>query len=676
MNPSHRQLVALFCFLICSAVYARDFDTDICIYGGTSSGVSAAIQAARMGKSVCLLESSRHLGGLTTGGLGATDIGNKAAIGGIAREFYQRLGNYYGTNEMWTFEPSVAKGTYVAMLKEANVPVYFDQQLAAVKKKGNRITEIRMENGNVFKAKIFIDATYEGDLMAKAGVKYTVGRESNAEYGETLNGVRANTPLHQFQVRVDPYVRRGDPKSSLLPFIQGKPSAAPGKGDRCIQAYNFRLCFTQNPTNRLPILPPKNYSEKQYELLARYIEALVAEGHQPQLSEFWLLKMMPNGKTDINNRGGFSTDFIGGNWDYAEADYKKRAKIWREHEDYTRGFLHFLATSSRVPKSIREEMQTWGLCRNEFPATGGWPEQLYVREARRMISDYVMTERNCRGVDVAQDSVGLGAYGMDSHNCQRIVRDGAVENEGDVQVHGFSPYPISYKSIVPREKECNNLLVPVCMAATHIAYGSIRMEPVFMVLGQSAATAAAFAIDKNSTVQAVDYAGMKERLEADKQVLQWTGPKVTLGAKTIEPSTLKGVVVDDADAKRQGLWSASAVVGQQILGWSYRHDGNGGKGNSQLSFRPELPKSGKYEIFFWFQPASNRATNVPVSVVSGDKILHTATINQRTASTNVVSLGVFELKKGNTTTVTVSNEGTKDYVTADGVQFIPVDSAR
>jgi hypothetical protein len=653
------------------AAFAKISECDICIYGGTAGGVASAVQAARMGKSVVLVEFGDHLGGLTAGGLGATDIGNKAAIGGISREFYQRLGKHYGTNEMWTFEPHVAENTLNEMLWELNVSIHFQQRLASVKKKGNRITEIRMENGDVFRAKMFIDATYEGDLMAKAKVSYHVGREANSKYKETLNGVRAHTPFHQFEVPVDPYFRPGDPKSGLLPFIQSGSGGKPGDGDRKVQAYNFRLCFTQNPTNQMPILPPKNYDAKNYELLARYLEALVAAGRKPELKKFWNLKLMPNGKTDINNNGGFSTDFIGANWDYPEANYERRKEIWQAHEDYTRGFLHFMATSPRVPENIRDEIKTWGLCRDEFQSTGGWPQQLYVREARRMISDYVMTEHNCRGTTVAEDSIGMGAYTMDSHNIQRIAENGVVENEGDVQVGGFTPYPISYRSIIPREKECANLLVPICLSASHISYGSIRMEPVFMVLGQSAATAAAFAIDKNTSVQKVNYSLLKERLIADKQVLEWTGPKKELTTRNVDPKKLPGIVVDDADAKQRGEWRPSTAAGKQILGWSYRHDNDSQKGECTMTFTPRIKKAGEYEILLWCQPNANRATNVPVTISINGKQIQTVRVNQRKAASETVSLGAFKLPQGTGTSVTISNEGTDGFVVADGVQFVP-----
>lgn len=683
-----------------SAASGRDaLETDVCVYGGTAGGVAAAVQAARLGQSVVLAESSRHLGGLTSGGLGATDIGNKAAIGGIARDFYQRIAAHYRQDDawplenreeyfgkrggrsglaemlkedgtMWTFEPRVAKDLLFRMLNAANVPVYFEERLATVKKTGGRITEIVMDNGRVYRAKMFIDTTYEGDLMAKAGVSFTVGREANAQYDETLNGIRAQTPQHQFTVPVDPYVKPGDPASGLLPFIQPGDGGKPGNSDHRVQAYNFRLCYTKNPTNRLPHVKPEKYDPAKFELLARYLEALVAAGRQPVLEQhLWLLVWMPNGKTDINNRGGFSTDFIGANYDYPNADYAARAKIWKAHEDYMKGFIYFLATSPRVPEHIRAELQEWGPARDEFPENGGWPTQLYVREARRMVSDYVMTEHHCRGLITAEDAVGLGAYGMDSHNCQRVVKNGRVENEGDVQVHGFTPYPISYRSIVPKATECENLLVPICLSATHIAYGSIRMEPVFMILAQSAATAAALALDDKVPVQQVSYEKLRARLRADRQVLEWAGPKRILPFA----KTLPGIVVDDQAAQKTGTWSQSANMQWARLGNGYVHDGNTNKGLSSLTFTPDVPAAGRYEVILLFPPNPNRARNVPVTVAVPGGETRTVKVNQRgEAGTGAVSLGTFQLPQGQLTTVTVSNRDTDGYVVADGVQLLPV----
>jgi hypothetical protein len=538
------------CLLPATSRAAEILDADICIYGGTACGVAAAVQAVRMGKRVVIAEFGNHLGGMTSGGLGATDIGNKAAIGGIAREFYHRIAQHYARNDswtfercedyfnrrggqsaiaelnsadatMWTFEPHVAEDILFQMLNEERIPVYFQQRLVGVKKEGARLTLITMEGQKTFHAKMFIDATYEGDLMALAGVGYTVGREPNSRYGETLNGIRSETPKHQFAVPVDPYVTPGNPSNGLLPLVQKEDLGIPGDGDGAVQAYNFRLCYTQNPVNRLPHRLPPGYEAGHFELLARYLEALVSAGREPRLDEFWNPIGMPNGKTDINNNGGFSTDFIGGNAGYAEGDYGMRARIWQAHENYVLGFIYFLATDPRVPENLRKEMQTWGPAKDEFMETAGWPHQLYVREARRMISDYVMTEHNCRGQTKAEDSVGLAAYTMDSHNCRRIVRNGHAENEGDVQVGGFPPYPISFRAIVPKASECENLIVPICLSATHIAYGSIRMEPVFMILGQSSATAAVLAIEASQPVQKVDYKKLRERLVAASQRLDW-----------------------------------------------------------------------------------------------------------------------------------------------------------
>jgi hypothetical protein len=524
---------------------------DVVIYGGTSSGIIAAVQAHRMGKSVVLIEPSNHIGGLTTGGLGATDIGNKAVIGGLAREFYHRVWQYYQKDvawnrethkqyeahnpridskdeTMWMFEPHVAAQIYREMLAEARVTPLMNERLdrqRGVKKasgagsgdpRTTRIESITMESGRAFVAKVFIDATYEGDLMAAAGVAFHVGREANAVYGETLNGVEAklNDKNHRFVKPVDPFLKPGDASSGLLPGVQVTKLPLDGSGDEEVQAYCYRLCTTDVAENRRAWPKPSGYDASRYELLLRNFEA--GDERAP-----WHPLWMPNRKTDTNNNGAFSTDYIGGNYDYPNADYASRDRIVADHKAYQLGLLWTLANDPRVPAKVRDEFNRLGLAKDEFVDNDNWPTQLYVREARRMIGEYVMTEHNCRGKKVADDSVGMGAYGMDSHNCQRYVTpDGHVQNEGDVQVHGFKPYPISYRAIVPKAAECENLLVPVCLSSSHISYGSIRMEPVFMILGQSAATAAAMAIDSAVPVQKVDYAKLGTRLREDHQVLR------------------------------------------------------------------------------------------------------------------------------------------------------------
>lgn len=486
---------------------------DVCVYGGTSAGVIAAVQLAKLGRTVILIEPGTHLGGLTTGGLSYTDIGNKAAIGGMARDFYRRVGAKYGKAEEWTFEPHVAEQVMKELVEEAHVPVRFGHFLKSIRRDHGRIRSLTTEAGLTVEAREFIDATYEGDLMAKAGVKFTVGRENNGLYHETLNGVQVRK-LHQFEHPVDHYVREGDPASGLLPGIEAEPLEPEGTGDHRVQAYTFRLCVTKDAANRIPWPKPKGYDAGEYELTLRYLRA----GWDGVFGKFDALR---GGKFDKNNHGATSTDYIGQNFAYPNGDYRTRERIFQRHLRYVMGWFWFLANDPRVPESIRTRMGEYGLCRDEFTDTGGWPPQLYVREARRMVSDYVMTEHNCRGTEVAEDAVGLAAYGMDSHNCRRFVRDGRVMNEGDVQVGGFHPYPIAYRSIVPTKKQCENLFVPVCLSTSHIAYGSIRMEPVFMILGQSAALAADLALRHDSAVQDVPYAELRERLLVAGQILEW-----------------------------------------------------------------------------------------------------------------------------------------------------------
>ncbi|HEX3132478.1 MAG TPA: FAD-dependent oxidoreductase [Planctomycetota bacterium] len=481
-------------------------EADVIAYGATPAGVSATIQARRMGKTAVLVEFGIYIGGLTSSGLSATDGGN--VIGGLTVEFYQGLGKRRG------FAPAAAEARFHAMLDEAKVPIYTEQRLDSVVLKGKAISEMVMENGNRFRAKMFLDCTYEGDLFAKAGVSFHVGREGNAQYGETLNGVQ-KPGSHNFTKQVDPFIVPGNPKSGLLPGITNTNTDAPGvfgSGDKHVQAYNFRMFLAKMP-EAIPFPKPKGFDPKRYELLARYIAAGATETRS-----FMQLQV-----GDSNNQGGFSTDNIGMNYEWPEATYQRREEIYQEHVTYQQGLMWFLANDERVPEGIRSQVSAFGLAKNNFPETGGWPHQLYVREARRLVGALVMTEAHCRHKETVDDAVGLGEYNMDSHNTQRFVAqiDGKywVKNEGDVQVGVPGAYPVSYRALIPKKGECPNVLVPVCLSASHIAYGSIRMEPVFMVLGQSAATAAVMAIDATSSVQDVPYAKLRERLDADKQLL-------------------------------------------------------------------------------------------------------------------------------------------------------------
>jgi hypothetical protein len=686
---SHFFAVGFFALLGIVSSIGRCESYDIVVYGGTSGGVTAAIQASRMGKSVLLIEPTQFLGGLTTGGLGATDIGNKRAIGGLSREFYQRVFTYYQlesrwTKEsresyvkdrvkddaMWTFEPSVATQIINEMIRESNAKVVFGERLdlkSGVEKVGNRIRRITMESGKAFEGQFFIDATYEGDLMAKAGVKYHVGRESNATYGETINGIQKERTIHhQFTAKVDPYVVPGDRSSGLLPGVAPMPEGKDGDGDHRLQAYCFRLCTTDAPENRRPWPKPDGYDEKRFELLLRNFEA--GDMRIP-----WAPIWMPNRKTDTNNNYAFSTDNLGMNYEYPDGDYAKREAIWKEHELYTKGLLWTLANHPRVPASVRETFQRVALAKDEFLDNDNWPRQLYIREARRMVSEYVMSEKNCKRNEIVPDSVGMGAYNMDSHNTQRYVTaEGYARNEGDIQ-YPTRPYPISYRSIRPREDECANLLVPVCLAASHIAYGSIRMEPVFMVLGQSAATAAVHAIDEKTTVQKINYERLKQRLVADKQVLDFASDPLP-ASLSVAKSSLEGIVIDDSDADRVGFTLETQSV-PPFVGNGYVHDGNTSKGKQRVRFIPQLPRDGTYKVYLTYPAASNRATNVPVTVKYrlGEKQLQINQRNKAPLEGFRLLLGEYSFDSGSTGYVEISNEETDGHVVVDAVQWVLID---
>jgi hypothetical protein len=508
--------ILLLFFPFLSALAQQKISVDICVYGATSGGVIAAYTASKLGKKVVLITSEGHLGGLSSGGLGNTDIGNKIAITGLARDFYRRVGLHYGKPEQWIFEPHVAEDIFKAYMQEASIRVLFHQSLKALFKKGLQIQEIRTVPADseadhstyVIQAKEYIDCSYEGDLMAMAAVSYTVGRESNQQYHETYNGIQL-LDKHQFPDGVDPYIVEGKPETGLLWGIGSAELNARGSGDKKLQAYNFRLCLTDSTQNRIEITKPDRYDSSHYALLLRYIKI-----RNPKSLEDGILNinLMPDRKTDINNNGPFSTDMIGMNYDYPNGNSETRKRIIQTHIDYDKGLLYFIGHDERMPEHLRNEMLRWGYPKDEYADNNHWSPQLYIRESRRMIAGYVMTEANCTGQLKVTDGIGLAAYTMDSHNCQRVIVNGMVKNEGDVQVGGFLPYPVSYRSIVPKPNECTNLFVPVCLSASHIAYGSIRMEPVFMVLGQSSATAAVMAIDEQLPVQKIPVKKLQKEL--------------------------------------------------------------------------------------------------------------------------------------------------------------------
>lgn len=663
---------------------------DIVIYGGTSAGVTAAVQSRKLGKTVVLIEPGKHIGGLTSGGLGATDFGRKEVIGGLSREFYGRILRYYQNKDAWRqeefkdyigrarhyiepdamlgFEPHVAEQIFREMLHEVRAAVVYSQRLNrrdGVVKENGRIISIEMETGEIYRGKMFLDATYEGDLLAAAGVSYTVGREANSQYEETLNGVQVdNAKKHQFNFPVDPYIEPGNPQSGLLPYIHDGSPGEQGEADKRVQAYNFRMCLTNDPDNRVPFPKPAEYDEKDYELLLRYFEAGL--DILP-----WHNGAMPNRKTDTNNNGAFSTDFIGMNNHWPEGSYEEREAMFEAHKHYQMGLMWTVCNHPRVPETIRNAASQWGLARDEFIDHGNWPHTLYVREGRRMVSDFVVTENHLLRKIPSPRPIGMGSYNMDSHNVQRYVdENGHARNEGDVQVSPRGPYPIDYGALIPKKSECENLLVPVCVSCTHIAYGSIRMEPVFMILGQSAATAACIAIDQKIAVQDVDYNELRLDLIAGKQVLA-ISPAPGFGG---EKRQLEGVVIDNDQARQLGNWLPGSVT-RRFIGNDYLHDNDRLKGEMAVTYQAVLKETGKYEVRMSYSSHENRAQRVPVTIQHGHGE-STVAVNQRIPPQIdgvFTSLGVFLFTSDRPAVVIIRNGATNGHVVADAVQFIKVE---
>lgn len=553
--------------LLCSCVETDHYDTDVLVYGATSGGITAAIEVARSGKRVMLVEPSQHVGGMTTGGLMMTDYGDEGVVGGLAGEFYSRVTEHYRSDAAWkvddparkrlmsgkyirSFEPRIADSIFRKMLEEVNIEVVTGERLDlknGVRKKDNRITHVVFESGRTLSARIFIDTSYEGDLMALAGVSYHVGRESRDTYNESAAGVLGEDTVMQMPVsefrrlkgvmfqpkktfnRVDTHVYGAETKGyakvnpyddegNLLFGIQDVPLEAPGTGDSKIQAYNVRIVLTKNPDNMIPITRPEDYDSTKYELLARYIQAHKLDDIR---QIFMSIGSVPNMKTDINDGCPFSTDYIGANWDYPEGDYERREEILADHHSFTKGLLWFAGHDPRVPESIRKEVRKYGYPKDEYVNNNHWTPQVYIRETRRMIGEYVMTQRDITDETTKEHPIGMGSYALDSHHIQRVVtNDGDVINEGNFTIRLNGPYEIPYESIIPKREECLNLLVPVCLSSSHVAFGSIRMEPVYMVLGHGAGAAASIAIDGNGIVQDVPYEQLQAKLEGENVIMR------------------------------------------------------------------------------------------------------------------------------------------------------------
>ncbi len=643
---------------------------DVCVYGGTSAGVMAAYTAKMMGKSVLLIEPGKHLGGLSASGLGETDIGNKYTVTGLSRNFYRRLGQHYGQFEAWRFEPHVAEKTFNEYIKEAGVEVLYDHRIIDAETEDNLLQSIQLENTTntsdmekrkTILAKLFIDCTYEGDLMAKSGVGYTIGREANSVYNETLNGVQFHGG-NQVPDGIDPYIIEGDSSSGLLWGINPDLPAPVGSGDKKIQAYNYRLCLTTDSTNMLPITKPANYDPSKYEILRRIIKQRDEAGWVQRIYQLYLRIMpMPNQKTDINNKGGFSTDLIGGSWEYPEANYERRKEIEQEHRTYIEGLLYFLGNDPEVPQHIKEQMNQYGWPKDEVQDNGHFPHQIYVRESRRLLGEFVMTEHHCRGTEVITDTIAMGAYNMDSHNTDRHVVNGMLKNEGDVQ-EGVPPYPIAYRSILPKKQECKNLLVPVCISASHIAYGSIRMEPVFMMLGQAAGAAAVLSLNQEIAVQELSGKVLKDTLKLNP-LANGTPAEIILNN-------------EDLNTKIEGDWTVSTkpYTGKYNVSYLETTAASGNHNPTKVTFQSAISK-GKYAVYFYVtgkgrKDRKTRSKSVPVRIIHGMNTFEQA-VDMENNEQKWVLLGEYEFDAGNLK-IEVNASAKKQIVIADAVLLLPI----
>ena len=653
-------------------------EADVVVYGATPAGIIAGVAAAREGATVVIIEPSRWVGGMVTGGLTRTDTGRAETIGGYTREFFTRAAARYGGKFMWFAEPHANLETFEAMLREVRIEVVRERQVKAVRRTGGRIASLTTDDGREFAGRQFIDASYEGDLMAMAGVSHGIGREDRACYGEPLAGfypmpVRPHPP----EVMASdcgcvggkgPHYVHGTPARISARDAQGRllfgvteSRAEPGSADGLTQAYNFRLVVTQRPEIRVPFPRPQNYEAGRYALLLRLIQAYPVV----RFARLFHLGEVAAGKFDLNAQGLCSTDFPGGNIGYPEGNGPTRRHLRQAHIDYIQGMLWFLGHDERVPPALRDETNAWGLCRDEFADHGHWPYALYVREARRMVGEYVMVQADCQTAITKADTVGMGSFVIDCHLVQRLVTpDGWVMDEGAFPDAPARPYQIPYRSLTPRRSECENLLVPVCLSASHVAYCSLRMEPVYMALGQAAGLAAVQALRTGRAVQEIAVPELQAKLRVQKAVLELPH------AAGVSAAKFAGLVVDDALAVCEGVWVASGF-GQPIEG-SSRHDGNAGKGSKSARFEVRVATAGEYAVRLAYVAAENRATNVPVTVAWGGQVA-TRRVNQRQVPAiegHFAELGRFSLAPASPVIVTVSNAGTDGFVSVDAVQVV------
>jgi hypothetical protein len=663
----------LIYLLIANPIFGQSkYPPDVIVYGGTAGGIIAAIAAAKEGNTVLIIEPGHHLGGMVTGGLSNTDYGDRAVIGGLAVEFYRKVAKVYNKDLYFLRgpEPTVGENIFKDWLRELNVKVIYGERIQSTEKDGREIKSIRTVSGKKFSAKVYIDASYEGDLFARAGVSYAIGRESVSKYGESWAGRQPLTRPdgHNFHLPVSPF--KNTTSKELLPLINTKHLVPVGEADGGVQEYGFRLIMTNNPANRVEITRPDDYDSNMYELIRRYLKVR----NPKTLAETGVINphiSLPNQKADVNSSGPISTDLCdGSNWAYPDADYPLRDKIWNRHLQYTKGLLYFIQNDPSVPEKIRSEAKQWGLCKDEFTDTKHYPHQLYIREARRMVGEYVLTQHDLEKDTLKYDAVCMGAYNMDIRDIQRNYESISrfpelrpeVFNEGylSIPVH---PYQVPYRSLVPKYDECSNLIVPVCISASAMAFSSFRMEPQFMSAGHAAGVAASIAIENNIPVQRVDINTLQKKLIGEGQI-------VSLEENPNGFFQQGNTVIVDNDMRRfvekHGNWQQSQNPNVARYEISYLTNSNAEL--AQVVYRPYLPETGQYKMYGWWAKDLKAASNVPIKIETMKKV-QTVTVNQRQNGDGWVLIGTYQFEAGRKTTITIANMNTDGIVEADAFKF-------
>jgi hypothetical protein len=663
-------------FLIASVlIYVSLFKTvaqsyDVVVYGATASGVTAAVAASNEGARVLLVEPGKNVGGMVTGGLSHTDYGDRTVIGGLTYRFYQKIAEYYKTHVFYWRgpEPHVGEQIMFDWLKESKVDLWFGKRVSQVRKNKNVIEKVVFTDGSEVSAKVFVDAGYEGDLMARSGVSYTWGREGKKDNNESWAGRQPITfTSHQIDTRINPF--NNDKEKKLLPLIHPKPMVEIGEGDKGIQSYCFRLIATNRPGNMVPWQKPVNYNPDNYELVRRYYNAKPDAG---PLIGFW--PTLPNGKSDINSSVGISTNLLdGSSWKYPDADYSERDSIWQWHKDYTLGLAWFLSTDPEVPQKVRDAMKTFGLCKDEYVNNEHFPHQLYVREARRMKGEYYFTQHDLMEDTVKYDAIGMGSYNIDVREMQRSYLEISrfpdmkyeVYNEGYLSIP-VAQYEIPFRSLLPKFEECQNLIVPVCISASHVAIASIRMEPQYMIMGESAGVAAAMAVKTGRPLHLLDIYELQQHLKAGKQVLSlkenpygiWNSED-----EIIIDNNMKGFTFFT------GQWNEEETVHAGRYEMNFRFKPRNSEG--AFEFKPYLFKSGKYNVYIWNPSSAEYDSKVPV-LINHSNGIEKVFINQQKNGGNWVKIGTWTFEKGKQHSVTIVGEKGK-YVIADAVKFEFVD---